>query len=137
MTDVVPAIDAWNEAFWRGGSDGRLHIYRCSSCSYYIHPPAPVCPTCYSRSVAPVPVSGRGTVYTFTVNHHRWGAQASSEPYVIALVELPEQEGLRLLTNIVGVAPDDVRIGTKLAVQFLVREDVHVPVFAPIDSCSS
>jgi uncharacterized protein len=137
VSDIVPAIDAWNEAFWRGGRDGRLHIYQCSSCSYYIHPPAPVCPVCYGRLVAPAPVSGSGTVYTLTVNQHQWGATASSDPYVIALVELDEQEGLRLLTNIVGCAPDDVRIGMKVAVEFREREDVHLPVFAPIDSSRS
>jgi uncharacterized protein len=133
VSDILPAVDDCNEAFWRGGSDGRLHIFQCSSCRYFVHPPAPVCPSCYGRSVAPVAVSGRGTVYSFTVNHQRWDADASPEPYVIAIVELVEQEELRVLTNLVGCVPDDVRIGMEVAVEFREREDLHLPVFSPVD----
>jgi uncharacterized protein len=133
VSDVLPAIDAWNEAFWRGGCDGHLHIFRCSACAFFVHPPAPVCPSCYGRSVGPVAVSGRGTVYAFTVNHQQWGGRAASEPYVVALVELDEQAELRLLTNVVGCPPEAVRTGMAVTVRFLPRDDVYLPVFAPVD----
>ena len=59
-------------------------------------------------------MSGRGEVHTFTVNHQPW--DGSTEPYVIVLVALPEQDGLRLTTNIVGCPPDDVHIGMPVQV---------------------
>jgi uncharacterized OB-fold protein len=75
-------------------------------------------------------VSGRGTVHTFTVNHQPW--DGSTEPWAIVLVELPEQEGLRLTSNLVGLEPDEVRIGMEVQVLFEQHDDVWVPVFAPV-----
>ena len=62
-------------------------------------------------------MSGRGVVHTYTVNHQPW-YPGLDPPYVVAIVALPEQEGLRLTTNIVGCAPDDVRIGMPVRVTF-------------------
>ena len=113
MTDlpfrVQPQLDDENRFFWTSGADGVLRFLRCGGCGYWLHPPLPRCPMCGSRDVAPQPVSGRGLVFSYTVNHHSW--DGSTEPYAIGLVELPEQEGLRLTTNIVNCPADDVRIG--------------------------
>ena len=126
----IPQLTDENEAFWTGGKDGRLLIARCSDCSYYVHPPAPRCPRCYGDRVAPAPVSGRGRVYTYTVNRRAW-APGVDVPYVLAVVELDEQPGLRLLTNVVGCAPDDVAVGLAVEVEFEERGHVFVPVFHP------
>ena len=64
----APLITDDNRDFWTGGRDGELRIVRCNDCGYYIHPPSPRCPQCLSDDVAPHAVSGRGSVYTFTVN---------------------------------------------------------------------
>ena len=97
MTDlpfrVQPALDDENRFFWTSGADGVLRFLRCGGCGYWLHPPLPRCPMCGSRDVSPQPVSGRGLVFSYTVNHHSW--DGSTEPYAIGLVELPEQEGLR------------------------------------------
>ncbi len=66
-------------------------------------------------------------VATYTVNHQPWVGPA--DPYVIAIVELPEQEGLRLTTNIVGIDPDDVAIGMDVTVVFEQHGDVWFPLF--------
>lgn len=123
---VLPSIDQENEFFWTSGRDGRLRFARCGACDYYVHPPAPICPQCLGHDVAPAAVSGRGTVFSFTVNHQPW--DGSPEPYVIGLVQLEEQEDLRLTTNIVGCSPEDVRIGMSVRAVF---ED-HDPVFLPL-----
>jgi uncharacterized OB-fold protein len=106
-------------------------IQRCAPCGHYIHPASPICPVCHSRDVAPVAVSGKATVATFTINRQRWepGLEA---PFVIAIVELDEQSSVRLTTNIVGCPPDNVHIGMKVRVVFDHREDVWLPLFAPV-----
>jgi uncharacterized OB-fold protein len=128
---LLPRLTPDNEHFWTGGAEGELRILRCRACRYWIHPPAPVCPACLGRELAPEATSGRAVVHTFTVNHHAW-YPGFDPPYVVAIVELPEQAGLRLTTNVVGVDPDDVHIGLSVEVAFERHEDVYVPVFRPV-----
>lgn len=134
MTDapfrVLPALDDENRFFWTSGADGHLRFLRCQGCGFYLHPPLPRCPQCGSRSIEPEVVSGRGVVWSFTVNHHSW--DGGTEPYAIGLVELAEQEGLRLTTNIVGIPADDVQIGLPVHVVFEPRDDVWFPLFEPV-----
>jgi uncharacterized OB-fold protein len=130
-TRTLPAITPENAAFWRGGESGRLLIARCADCGLYIHPPRPVCRNCLSRNVGPAHISGEGTIATYTVNHQAW-RPGMRVPYVVAIVELDEQSGLRLTTNIVNVAPDAVRIGQRVRVVFERQDDVWLPFFEPI-----
>jgi uncharacterized OB-fold protein len=127
---VLPRLDADNEFFWTSGADGKLRFLRCATCGYRVHPPAPICPHCLTRSVAPEPVSGRATVVSFTINHQPW-MPTYEGPYVIALVEIDEQPSVRLMTNIVGCAPDDVYIGMPVEVVFEHNHDVWIPLFRP------
>ena len=127
---VLPQLSADNEFFWTSGREGVLRFLQCVSCSYFIHPPTPICPKCYSREVAPSVVSGRGTLFSFTVNHKSW--DGSPDPYTIGLVQLDEQDDLRLTTNIVGCAPDDVRIGVPVEVVFEDRDPIFIPLFRPV-----
>ena len=129
---VQPLLGDDNRFFWTSGADGVLRFLRCQSCGYWLHPPIPRCPVCGSRDLAPEPVSGRAVVWSCTVNHHPW--DLSDEPWSIALVELPEQEGLRLTTNVVGCAPDDVHIGMDVEVVFEQHDDVWFPLFTPASS---
>ena len=126
----LPEITSMNAHFWRSGRHGELCLLRCSACSYYVHPPQPVCPRCLSKDVPPVVVSGRGTLFSFTVNHHPWNPTVPA-PYIIGLVEIAEQHDVRLTTNIVGCEPDDVRIGMPVRVNFEQEGEVYVPVFTP------
>lgn len=126
----APGIDEDNEAFWTGGREGRLMISRCRRCGFWTHPPVPRCPSCHSDEVEPAPASGRGRVYSFTINRQRWSPDLEV-PYVIAVVELAEQPDLRLLTNIVGCPADEVRIGMAVEVEFDQRGEVFVPNFHP------
>lgn len=128
---VLPAIDGTNEFFWTSGKDGRLRFLRCQSCEYWLHPPGPRCPRCGRGELTPEPVSGRGTVFTFTVNHQPWAGD--TEPWIIAIVDLPEQEGLRLTTNIVDCPLDEVAIGQEVTVTFEERDGVWFPLFERVD----
>lgn len=126
---VLPRVDDETGFFWTGGKDGELRFLRCDACRYFVHPPAPICPRCLGRSLAPEAVSGRGTVFSYTVNHHAW--DGTTEPWVVAIVQLDEQDDLRLTTNVVGCDPDDVAIGLPVQVTFEDHDPVYVPLFEP------
>jgi uncharacterized OB-fold protein len=125
-----PALTERTRAFWTSGADGVLRIMRCADCGRYQHPPKPVCPGCRSRRVGAEPVSGRGRVWAWTVNRYQWQA-GMPPPYVVAEVELDEQPGLRLLTNIVDCDLDAVRVGLPVEVCFETVGEAHVPLFRP------
>jgi uncharacterized OB-fold protein len=126
---LTPELDALSTPFWTLGALGALHIGRCASCGYYNHPPTAWCARCLSRDIAPAPVSGQGIVLSFTVNHQQW--VPGQAPFVLAVVGLREQDGLRLTTNIVGCTPQEVAIGMRVEVRFIHRNDVYYPVFVP------
>lgn len=131
---VLPRVTPENEHFWRGGADGQLRISRCGDCGTWIHPTSPICPSCYGRSIAPDVASGKATVFTFTINQQPW-IPSFDPPYVVAIVALPEQDGLRLTTNVTNVEPDDVFIGMPVRVVFEHRDEdgyeVWLPLFEP------
>lgn len=124
----APIIDDHTQAFWTGGAVGELRIARCRSCDLWLHPPRPICWRCQRADIVPQSVSGRGTIWSFTVNRYKWSPDLEP-PYVIALVELEEQPGLLLLTTIVDC--DEVRIGMPVSVRFEQAGDAWIPVFAP------
>jgi uncharacterized OB-fold protein len=108
-------------------------VTRCTSCGYYLHPPSPRCPKCLSDAIEPQAVSGRGSVYTFTINRRAW-VPGLEVPFVLAIVELDEQSDLRLMTNIVDCTPEEVEIGMPVEVTFVQRSDAFVPLFRPAAS---
>jgi uncharacterized protein len=112
---------------------GQLKIAQCTQCALWVNPPAADCPDC-AGALEMRPVSGRGTVFTYTVNHQPFNP-AIPVPYVIAIVQLDEQEDLRIATNIVDCEPDSVSVGLPVEVRFepqeVDNETVFVPAFAP------
>jgi acetyl-CoA acetyltransferase/uncharacterized OB-fold protein len=124
----LPQPSLASAEFWTAGSDGVLRVLRCADCGAYTHPPLPRCRACRGDRLTMSPVSGRGVVAGFTVNHQQWLADFPP-PYVIAVVALEEDDGVRLTTNIVGCPPADVRIGMAVRVLFEKAGDVYVPLF--------
>ena len=105
------------EAYWAGARRGELLIQRCEACSERWHPPLPRCPACHSASVAWIPVSGRGRVYTYTVVYHATHvAMKDRVPYISALIQL--DEGPRVLTNLIHCSEEDVRVDMPVHVVF-------------------
>jgi uncharacterized OB-fold protein len=89
-------------------------------------------------------VSGRATVAAFTVNRQNW-IPGFEPPYVVAIVELDDEPDVRLITNVVGVAVEDVKVGMAVEVFF---EDwtpmsgdedsrVWIPLFRPVQSVTA
>ncbi|MEP6623148.1 MAG: Zn-ribbon domain-containing OB-fold protein [Acidimicrobiia bacterium] len=131
---ILPALTDLNREFWTAGARGELRFLRCNACGYYNHPPTAMCPVCHSKDLAPHTVSGRATLHTYTVNHQAW-MPGPELPYVIAIVEFPEQEGLRLTTNVVNCALEDLAIGMPMRVTFEHHTDgedeIYIPLFEP------
>ena len=130
---ILPTLDKHNRAFWTRGGGGALVLGRCTECHRWACPPAADCPDC-GGALESCPVSGRGTVFTYTVNHQPFHP-AVPVPYAIAIVELEEQSDLRLATNIVECDPESVHVGMAVEVRFEPQdargEVAFVPVFAP------
>ena len=132
MTDRRPAPTrtARSEPFWSGGADGILRLQRCQSCRRWLHPPRGNCSSCLSRDLEFERTTGSGTVWSFTINRLA-SPQENGEVPIVAQVELVDQAGLLLLTNLVHVSQCDVTIGMAVHVEFEHVEDAWVPVFAP------
>lgn len=123
MSDAVappmPVPDELTRFFWDGVNEGRLRFLRCNSCRRFVHLPKIVCPFCLSTSLAPDDVSGHGRLETFTIPlqpFHPWFQQ--HVPYVVAVVELDEQEDLKMVTNIVDCEEDELRCDLRVHVVF-------------------
>ncbi|MFH8441590.1 bifunctional MaoC family dehydratase N-terminal/OB-fold nucleic acid binding domain-containing protein [Streptomyces sp. NPDC018026] len=124
-----PAINRDNAFFFEGAKQHRLLVQRCAACSALRHPPGPCCPECNSLEWDTVEASGRGHVYSYVVNHHP-RHPAFDFPLLVAVVELAE--GTRLVTNLTGVAPDDVAIGMPVVLDWLDADpELTLPVFRP------
>ena len=115
----VPIPDDLTRFFWDGVNAHRLMILRCQACGHYVHYPRPVCNACLSTDLAPAQVSGRGTLYAWTIpvaHIDRYFAEHS--PYVYAVVELVEEPGLRMVTNIVDCPEDELQADMPVEVVF-------------------
>lgn len=123
--DPVVTIDS--KEFWEGADRGELIIQQCATCETMHHPPRPVCPKCHAINMRGVKMSGAGTVYSWVMPIHP-APYGFAIPPIVALIDL--KEGPRLLSNIVGVDPREMKIGIKVQVDFEKTEGGHqVPVF--------
>ncbi|KKD06683.1 Zn-ribbon domain-containing OB-fold protein [Streptomyces sp. WM6386] len=129
----LPRLSADTAFFWRSGADGVMRIQCCAECGRYAHPPTPECRTCGALGPGPVPVSGRATVFSFTVNHQAFSPWLPP-PYVLAIVALDEQPDVHLTTRLVDVVAEDVRIGMRVAVVFERHGEVYLPLFTPAEA---
>jgi uncharacterized protein len=114
--------------FWQGCRSEELRYQRCEACGLANFPPTEHCRQCLSAELCWTPSGGVGEVYSWTVVHRPVTVEFEP-PYAPAIITL--DEGYQMLTNIVGVAPDDLAIGMRVRVQFhAVGPDVALPYFS-------
>lgn len=115
--------------YWEAASRRELQLPQCRACSQFHFYPRSICPHCGAMDLVWQPVAGTGRLVSYVVNHRPWPATDDGEPVVVAMVELTE--GPRMMTNIVGVAPEPARIplDADVVVDFEVSGDTTVPVF--------
>ena len=105
-------------------------IQRCAACGTWRHPPVPICSACHATTHRWERVSGRGRVFSYTIAHHAvHPALVERVPYNIALVELPDAGGVRLVSNLVDVPGEEVAIGLEVEVVFEEQGEVTLPRF--------
>ncbi|MDX3747295.1 bifunctional MaoC family dehydratase N-terminal/OB-fold nucleic acid binding domain-containing protein [Streptomyces sp. AK08-02] len=123
-----PVINRDNAGFWDGVDRRRLLIQRCLGCRTLRFPWLPGCNACGHGEWDTVEASGEGTVFSYVVLHHP-PFPAFDPPYAVGLIELAE--GVRIVSNVVGVPYDKVRIGMPVRLEFVRYEEgqPELPVF--------
>lgn len=130
----APILTEDNALFWDAAAQGRLVAQKCARCGALRHPPRPMCPHCRSLELEVCELSGRGTLYSYALLHHPQHP-AFEYPVLAALVDL--DEGIRVVSNLTDVAPDQIRIGMRLEVHFApTAGGGAAPVFRPLGSGS-
>jgi len=129
ITRPDPILTADAAFFWEGAKRGELVAQRCADCGNLRHPPRPMCPVCHSVHREEARLSGRGEVYSWIIPRHP-PALGFAQPPVVAVIQL--EEGIRLVSNVVGVAEGRVAVGLQVEVQFEPTVGGYaVPVFRP------
>jgi uncharacterized protein len=129
----LPVITALSEPFWQGIAVRKLMIVECLDCANLIHVPRPVCNKCMSINLGHKEMSGRATLYAYTVTVQAFHPfYVDKVPYVSAVVEFEEQVGLRMTTVLVDCPEEDLRIGLPVEVAWTeAGPDWVLPYFRP------
>ncbi|MFD0022720.1 bifunctional MaoC family dehydratase N-terminal/OB-fold nucleic acid binding domain-containing protein [Streptomyces sp. NPDC058382] len=127
-----PVVNRDNAGFWQGVADHQLLIQRCGACGTLRFPWLPGCNPCGSSEWDTVEASGDGTVFSYVVMHHppfpAFSTSDEAGPYAVALIELAE--GVRMVSNVIGVPYDKVRVGMPVRLEFLRTDtELELPVF--------
>jgi uncharacterized protein len=138
-TRMEPPVGAESGPFWEATREGVLLVQWCTSCDRGIFYPRAFCPYCPTSGSAGGSAlewrtaSGRATVRAATIEYKpaaTGSTFSNGQPYVVALVDL--DEGVRMMTNIVGCPPEDVRIGMAVTVIWEPLSDGRqLPLFTP------
>ncbi|MFF8729967.1 bifunctional MaoC family dehydratase N-terminal/OB-fold nucleic acid binding domain-containing protein [Streptomyces sp. NPDC015171] len=142
-----PVVNRDNAGFWEGVAAHRLLIQRCTGCGTLRHPWLPGCNACGGLDWDTVEASGEGTVHSYVVMHHPHfpaftesgtgpdgsdGGAGADGPYAVGLIELAE--GVRMVSNVVGVPYDKVRVGLPVRLVFRRYDaELTLPVFRAVD----
>jgi uncharacterized OB-fold protein len=128
---MLPLVTPDTAFFWEGTAAGELRIQRCATCGALRHPPGPMCPACGTAADGGYAVAaGTGEVFSYVVHHHP-PVPGKKLPMVVALVQLPE--GVRILGELPGVRPDQVRIGMPVRVTFVPAGPMSLPAWRPAE----
>lgn len=120
--------DSETRPYWEGLAQGELRIQRCGACLRAVFYPRALCPHCHADQLSWSVASGRGTIYAYTVAHQAFGLFAEETPFIVAIVEL--EEGVRMMSRIVGAPRERVAIGQPVQVTFeVVGEHLTLPYF--------
>jgi uncharacterized OB-fold protein len=128
----IPVPTPETQVFWDKAREHELWIQRCNACDHAYFYPRSECPHCLSSDVAWIHASGRGTLYSYMINHRLPPGFREEGPYAIAIVEL--DEGPRMMSNIVGIAntPENLVLDMPLEVVFEdITDEISLPKWRP------
>ncbi|MEX1007767.1 MAG: OB-fold domain-containing protein [Acidimicrobiia bacterium] len=129
----MPVPDELTQFFWDGVARHELCIQRCQTCGHYIHYPKTICRFCQSRDLAGERVSGKATLYSWTIAtqpfHPFW---VDKIPYTLATVELVEQPRLMFMSQVIDCPEEELEGGLPLEVAFVeMSSELTLPLFRP------
>ncbi len=132
-TRPVPGVDEETKPFWDFCKQHELRVQKCLSCGKLYYPVSPICPHCLGMDYEWAKLSGKGEVFSFIVVRRQYHPAFSSDiPYAVAIIQT--EEGIHLLSNVVGVKPDAIRIGMPVQVVFDdVTPEFTLPKFKPVE----
>jgi uncharacterized OB-fold protein len=118
MPDVsrpIPMPDVYvpSKPFWDGARAGKLMLQFCKDTNRFQHYPRPVSIYTGSRNLEWREVSGKGQIYACTIVRVPGPGLEGRLPLSVATVKL--DEGVRLMANVIGSDPEDVKIGCRVA----------------------
>jgi uncharacterized protein len=127
----LPVINEETQPFWRYCKEHKLRMQKCQNCGHIRYPISFVCPRCSSLEAEWTPLSGKGTVYSFTIYRVPYHPAFKDDiPYVVAIIQLAE--GPRMESNIIGCQVEDVRVEMPVTVSFDdVTDQIALPKFRP------
>lgn len=130
--------DHWTHPFWDAARQHRLTAAQCADCGHFRMPPTPFCPHCRSQRLNWPELSGRGTLYSFTVVRRLAlnGAEAHL-PYAPCVIELDNAPGARLISNMTSCRISDLKIGRAVKIAWRDHADgtsSHYFTFAEDDT---
>jgi len=128
----IPVPSHESRPFWEALRGHKLAMPKCNQCGHRWFPPTLLCPSCRSADVTWEPVSGRGKVFSFVTFHRTYHKGFTDErPYCVAVIAL--DEGPRMISNVVGIAPGDVRCDMSVEVVFEdITETATLAKFRPV-----
>jgi uncharacterized OB-fold protein len=129
-TRIAPIVTLDAKFFWDAADREEFLGEKCGDCQRFRFPPRPMCPHCHSLKREEVPLSGYGTVAGWTIPRHPPPFGFKEAP-IVAIIEL--EEGIRMVSNLVGVGYDEVRQDMAVEVCFEPTMNNHkVPVFRAV-----
>jgi uncharacterized OB-fold protein len=124
------ATDPYTEPFWRAAREKRLTACQCGSCGHFRMPPSPYCPECQSQKIDWPTLPGTATVFSFAICYKSPYSDVPDFTYIPVVVDLDRAPGARLVSNLVGIDPDEARIGMKVQVDWNpIQENWLLPIF--------
>ena len=127
----LPVVTDESRPFWEGCRQGILRLQYCEQCHQHQFYPRLYCMHCGSAQISWVTASGRGVIYSYTVIHQNKAPEfVQDTPYNVAVVQL--EEGVRMLSNIIGLQPHELHIDLPVKIVFeRVNDTISLPRFAP------
>jgi uncharacterized OB-fold protein len=126
MSKILPRPTVTSAPYWDGCRERELRLQKCNACQHLQFYPRIMCSHCQDQSLGWVVASGRGVIASFTVVR-RGVSEAYPTPYVVALIDL--EEGLRMMSHVVGSEPESVAVGDLVKVEF---EDWSAEIAMPV-----
>jgi len=124
-----PRVDLDNQGFWEAAKQHKLVFQKCKDCGLLVHRPRPMCPRCNSMEKEWCPSTGEGVVYSWVNFVYANAAYPGIKvPYTVVVVEMAE--GVRIISNLYDVKPEEVYVGMPVEVVFDdIADDLTLPKF--------